>query len=200
MEWDAVVLAGGPPERLGVEQCEVRFNGRSLLAIALAGVERAEARVVVGPDRPGLPEDCRCILEEPRFGGVLRALETGLADLDPADPPFVAVVAADQPYADDALAVVLSEVSARSPFDGWIAADPSGRSFPLLAVYRKAALATAYERLRESEVLDSADIHHLVAGLALKPVQLLGFLCADVDRPEDIAALGLELPELPAQR
>jgi molybdopterin-guanine dinucleotide biosynthesis protein A len=200
MEWDAVVLAGGPPELLGVEQCELRFNGRSLLSIALAGVERAETRVVVGPKRPGLPEDCRCILEEPRFAGVLRALETGLADLDPVDPPFVAVVAADQPYADDALAVVLSEVSARSPFDGWVAADPSGRSFPLLGVYRKAAIASAFLRLRESGVLGGADIHHLVAGLALKPVQLLGFLCADVDRPEDIEALGLELPELPAQR
>lgn len=201
MEWDAVVLAGGPPERLGgVEQCEVRFSGRSLLTIALAGVERAEQRVVVGPERAGLPEDCRCVLEQPRFAGVLHALETGLAELDPEEPPFVAVVAADQPYADDALAVVLSEVAARSPFDGWVAADPSGSTFPLLAVYRKSALAAAYARLRESGVLGGADIHHLVAGLALKPVRLLGFLVADVDRLEDVEALGLELPELPAQR
>lgn len=195
MEWDAVVLAGGPAERLGgVEQCEVRFGSRSLLSIALAAVERAERRVVVAPDRPGIPEDFRCVLEEPRFAGVLRALETGLAELDPTAPPFVAVVAADQPYADDALAVVLSEVAARSPFDGWIAADPSGRTSPLLAVYRKAALAAAYARLRESGVLDGADIHHLVAGLALKPVRLLGFLVADVDRLQDVEALGLELP------
>lgn len=195
MEWDAVVLAGGPPERLGgVEQCQVRFGSRTLLEIALAAVERAEARVVVGPERPDLPEDCRCVVEQPRFAGVLRALQTGLGDLDPEEPPFVAVVAADQPYADDALAVILSEVAARSPFDGWIAADPSDRTFPLLAVYRKASLAAAIARLRETGVLAGADIHHLVAGLALKPVRLLGFLCADVDRMEDVTELGLELP------
>jgi molybdopterin-guanine dinucleotide biosynthesis protein A len=197
MEWDAVVLAGGPTERIGVEQCELRFEGRSLLDIALDAVLRAETRVVVGPDRPGLPEDCRCVIEEPRFAGVLAALETGLAALHREEPAFVAVVAADQPYADDALAVVISEVAARSPYDGWVATDPSGHSSPLLAVYRKAALWSAFDRLREAEVLAGADIHHLVAGLALKPVRLLGFLCVDADGPEDVAELGLELPRLP---
>lgn len=200
MEWDAVVLAGGPPERLGVEQCELRFEGRSLLNIALDAVLRAETRVMVGPDRPGLPEDCRCVIEQPRFAGVLAALETGLGALDPEEPAFVAVVAADQPYAEDALAVVLSEVAVRSAFDGWVAADPTGRTFPLLAVYRKRALAAALERLRETGVLAAADIHHLVAGLALKPVRLLGFLCADADRPEDITELRLEVPEPPPVR
>jgi molybdopterin-guanine dinucleotide biosynthesis protein A len=199
MEWDAVVLAGGSPGRIGVEQCELRFEGRSLLTIALDGVERAETRVVVGPDRPGMPEDCRCVLEQPRFAGVLPALEAGLAALHPEEPAFVAVVAADQPYADDALAVVLSEVAVNSPYDGWIASDPSGRTSPLLAVYRKAALAVAFDRLRETGVLGGADIHHLVAGLALKPVRLLGFLCVDADGPEDVAELRLEIPELPAQ-
>jgi molybdopterin-guanine dinucleotide biosynthesis protein A len=198
MEWDAVVLAGGPPERIGVEQCELRFEGRSLLNIALDAVLRAETRVVVGPDRPGMPADCRCVIEQPRFAGVLAALEAGLSALDALEPEFVAVVAADQPYADDALAVVLSEVAVRSPYDGWIAADPTGRTSPLLAVYRKAALAVSFDRLRETGVLASADIHHLVAGLALKPVRLLGFLCADVDRPEDVAELGLEVPAPPA--
>ena len=200
MEWDAVVLAGGPPERLGIEQCELRFQGRSLLNIALDAVMRAETRVVVGPDRPGMPEDCRCVIEQPRFAGVLAALETGLGALDPEEPAFVAVVAADQPYADDALAVVLSEVAVHSPYDGWVASDPSGHASPLLAVYRKAALWTAFERLREAGVLAGADIHHLVAGLALKPVRLLGFLCVDADGPEDVAELGLEVPELPGQR
>jgi molybdopterin-guanine dinucleotide biosynthesis protein A len=199
MEWDAVVLAGGRPDRIGVEQCELRFEGRSLLNIALDAVMRAETRVVVGPDRPGMPEDCRCVIEQPRFAGVLRALETGLDALHPEEPAFVAVVSADQPYADDALAVVLSEVAVHSPYDGWVAADPTGHTFPLLAVYRKAALRSAFERLREGGVLSSADIHHLVAGLALKPVRLLGFLCVDVDGPEDVAELGLELPGLPAQ-
>jgi molybdopterin-guanine dinucleotide biosynthesis protein A len=200
MEWDAVVLAGGRPERIGVEQCELRFDGRSLLTIALDAVLRAETRVVVGPDRPGMPEDCRCVLEQPRFAGVLPALETGLAALHPHEPEFVAVVAADQPYADDALAVVLSEVAVHSPYDGWIVADPTGRTSPLLAVYRKSALAVSFERLRETGVLAGADIHHLVAGLALKPVRLLGFLCVDADRPEDVAELGLEVPELPGRR
>jgi molybdopterin-guanine dinucleotide biosynthesis protein A len=195
MEWDAVVLAGGDPDRIGIAQCELRFEGRSLLTIALDGVAGAETRVVVGPDRPELPDDCRCVIEQPRFAGVLPALETGLAALDPEEPAFVAVVAADQPYADHALAVVLSEVAVHSPYDGWIAADPTGRTSPLLAVYRKAALAAAFARLRETGVLSGADIHHLVAGLALKPVRLLGFLCADVDRPQDVAELGLEVPE-----
>jgi molybdopterin-guanine dinucleotide biosynthesis protein A len=195
MEWDAVVLAGGPTGPFGgIEQCELRFEGRSLLNIALDAVRRAENRVVVGPDRPGMPADCRCVIEQPRFAGIVAALRAGLAELDPDDPPFVAVVAADQPYADDALAVVLSEVAGRSPYDGWVAADPAGRSSPLLAVYRKAALASAMERLRENGLLDAVDIHHLVAGLALKPVRLLGFLVADVDGPEDVTALGIEVP------
>jgi molybdopterin-guanine dinucleotide biosynthesis protein A len=201
MEWDAVVLAGGPTGRLGgIEQCELQYRGRTLLSIALAAVERCETRVVVGPERPGLPEDCRCVVEQPRFAGVVPALRTGLEALDPEEPPFVAVVAADQPYADDALAVVLSEVAARSPYDGWIAADPSGRTSPLLGVYRKAALAAAFQRLEQGGVLEAADIHHLVAGLALKPVHLLGFLTADVDEPADAAALGIEVPEVPAHR
>jgi hypothetical protein len=148
--------------------------------------------VVVGRPPEAVPADCLCTVEEPRFAGVLVALETGLAALPPDGPEIVAVVAADQPSAEDALPVVLSEVAPHSPYDGWVATDPSGTAHPLLAFYRKAALHHALQHLREEGVLAGADMHGLVAGLALKPVRLLGFLCADVDEPADVAALGLD--------
>jgi molybdopterin-guanine dinucleotide biosynthesis protein A len=193
MEWDAVIVAGGPATRLGgIEKCELRLGGRTLLQIALAATDRAESRVVVGRLRDDLPAGCSCVLEEPRFAGVLAALETGLAALPPDGPEIVAVVAADQPSAEDALPVVLSEVAPRSPYDGWVATDPTRVPHPLLASYRKAALQHALQHLREEGVLAGADMHGLVAGLALKPVRLFGFLCADVDEPSDVLELELD--------
>jgi len=200
MEWDAVILAGGPATRLGgIEKCELRLAGRTLLDIALAATMRAESRIVVGRERDDLPADCSCVVEQPRFGGVLIALEAGLAAL-PAEPDMVAVLAADQPNAEDAVPVVLSEVARHSPYDGWVATDYTGAHHPLLGFYRKAVLVRALEHLRDQGVLAGADMHHLVAGLAIKPVRLLGFLCADVDEPADVAALGLDSAGVGAAR
>ena len=197
MEWDAIILAGGRGTRLGgVDKAELVVGGRTLLEAAVSATGNAEERCIVGPDRPGLQDSVRCVVEEPAHTGIAAAVDVGLRELRGSDAAMVALVAADQPSVDQALPVVLSEVWGGSSADGWIAADPYGSTFPLLGVYRKASLERRIARLKREDRLADASLGDLLEGLRLKPVRLLGYLCADIDTPTDIRRLGLDPAQL----
>src|SRR4051794_39451006 len=143
MEWNAIILAGGRSARLGgIDKCGITIGGRRLLDAAIAATEGAASRVIVGPARSWSSGVDR-VLEEPRYGGTQGAVDAGLRALAETPEQLTAVVAADQPRADAALAELLKEVRPQAAVDGWIAMDYGGNRHPLLAVYRTEALRHA---------------------------------------------------------
>ena len=92
----AVLLAGGRAARLdGCDKASVEIDGRTLLTHALDAVIDASEVVVVGE---AVPTDraVTFVLEDPRFGGPVAALLTGV-DAMLRRTPTVAVLAVDMP-------------------------------------------------------------------------------------------------------
>lgn len=199
----AIVPAGGRARRFGSDKTLTRIDGATLLEHAVEACRGVGARpiVVVGPaaNAPGGTLSAR---EEPAFGGPVAALAAGLARVGEAD--LVAVVAADTPFAADALPGLVAAARApsetgsptrdatASPRDGgrdgaW-AVDAGGRYQPLLAVYRVASLRAALAALGDPE---GAPMRALTARLDLAEVPV-GSAAIDIDTPEALARVGGE--------
>ncbi|MDH2444599.1 NTP transferase domain-containing protein [Amnibacterium sp. CER49] len=193
IDWNAIVLTGGRASRLGgIDKCALEVRGRRLLDIALAATEHAAARVVVGPQREDLPAGVRAVQDTEPYAGTPSAVETGLAALAPWAAPMTAVVAADQPRADDALAVVLASVAPSTDAEAWVAVDPGGEPHALLAVYRTEALARAIAEARREAGTPGRKLRGILPRLAVQPVRLFGYLCADIDTPVDLVEHGID--------
>ena len=93
--YDACVLAGGRASRLGgQDKPALQVSGRPLIESVAAAVADAGRLIVVGPDRPGLP-NAIFRREDPPGGGPVPALRAGLPEVD---APWVALLAADLPF------------------------------------------------------------------------------------------------------
>jgi molybdopterin-guanine dinucleotide biosynthesis protein A len=179
MEYDAIVLAGGRARRFGgVDKVLIEVGGKTLLERALAAARRARSTVVVGPERPGF-ENASWLLEDPPRSGPVHAL---LAGLGAGSAPHVAVLAADLPFVS--VAVVERLVASVGDADGAVAVDGSGRDQYLLAVYRRAALRSALEKLPSSV---GAPLHRAVASLELVRIEDES-ASSDCDTPDDVTA------------
>lgn len=205
--WDAIVVAGGRARRLGgIDKTALVWHGRSLLDGVLSAAAGAQRMCVVGSDAD-LPAAVLRTSERPRWGGPAAAIVAGLAALAAdtetgAGADWVVVLAGDLVRADEAVAVLLAGLDRllQSPqvgteadqlVDGLISGDSGGRRQPLLAVYRRAALASSASRLGTAENLSVAN---LVNGLNLVELRLADALGDDVDTPADAARLGIVLP------
>jgi molybdenum cofactor guanylyltransferase len=98
--FDAVILAGGRAERLGgADKPGLRIGGRTLVGavVSAATAAGADAVIVVGPARPGLPRGgrVRFTSERPPAGGPVPALRAGLALVT---RPWLLLLAADLPF------------------------------------------------------------------------------------------------------
>lgn len=192
-QWNAMILAGGRAVRLGgVDKPGIVVRGRTLLDASLAATRGADRCVIVGPQRDGLPDRVRSVVDDPPHSGTPYAVEVGLAALAGSPAEFVAVVAADQPRADDALAVVLRAVRPSSTAEAWVATKPGGQARPLLAVYRTEALARAIAEERAERGSPGRKLRNLLPRLAVQPVHLFGYLCADIDTPIDLLEHGVD--------
>lgn len=182
MELGAVLLAGGRGSRLGgADKAMLVAGGRSLLARALAALDRVEV-VVVGPPRPGV----RTAREDPPRSGPAAAVLAGLGALPDVDE--VLLLAVDVVGLPDAVPALLS--GERGP-DGTIAVDERGRDQWLLGVYRADALRRAATDLG---VPAGASLRALLGGLRLHRLPLPAALTADVDTLDDALAAGIEPP------
>ncbi|MEC5183594.1 molybdopterin-guanine dinucleotide biosynthesis protein A [Cryobacterium sp. MP_3.1] len=129
---------------------------------------------------------------------------------------WIVVLAGDLVHADDALPYLLGELDrlltapktdaaqtdavqtdavqtdavAYRSIDGLISVDAGGRRQPLLAVYRRAALASS-ALLRPA---DNLSVMGLIDPLNLVELRLPDALADDVDTPADAARLGIVLP------
>jgi molybdopterin-guanine dinucleotide biosynthesis protein A len=207
--WDAIVVAGGRATRLGgIDKTALVFLGRTLLERVLDSVAGADEVCVVGSNQ-ALPERILGAVEQPRWGGPAAAVVAGLQALD--DHPrtgsepgraadgtadWILVLAGDLVRPDQAVSALLAALPAAQAagpeaVHGVISVDADGRRQPLLAAYRRDALATAVATHRPIENLA---VKTLISGLNLLEVVLTDAQIDDVDTPDDAARLGITVP------
>jgi molybdopterin-guanine dinucleotide biosynthesis protein A len=193
--WDAIVLAGGRASRLGgIDKTALRFEGTTLLDLALAGVAGARSVVVVGPEHLSdrLPHGVELLAEHPRFGGPAAATAAGLRAL-PAGRDRVALVAADLPHAPEAMRELLGVARLARLTDGVVATDGTGIPQHLLGVYDGDALEAAVAGAEARGTLPGSSMRALLAPLLLCRVRLPDELCADVDDAAAAARHGIAI-------
>ena len=128
-----IVLAGGRGARLGGrDKPGLVVGNRTLIgAVVAAGTAAGAGQIiVVGPQRAGLA-GVSFVTEQPPGAGPVPALRRGLAE---AQPPWVAVLAADLPFLrPDDLGVLLRAAAGRQ---GAVLADQTGRPQWLAGCWR----------------------------------------------------------------
>ena len=174
---------------------DVEVGGVALLDHALAAVADARNVVVVGPPhvaRPGVPT----VLEDPPDGGPVAGLAAGLDALPADGPDLVVVLACDVPGAGRVLPALLTAADATAVdagvVDGARMIGADGRPQHLVAVYRRASLRSALDRL---EAVHGAAMHRLVGGLRLVDVADADDATADADTWADVAHLDATLSD-----
>lgn len=190
-ELDAVLLAGGRGSRLGgIRKWGLTDGDGTLLEHAHATVADARTVVIVGPPAVVPTPTLVAVSEYPRWGGPAAALGAALALLVDSPAAYVLVLATDLAETRAAVPALLAAIEPSDGADGWLACDESGRRQPLLAVYRRRALVAAFRTLGDP---DGAGMKHLLAPLALASATLPASLTQDVDTPEDLERLGLQM-------
>jgi len=181
----AVIVAGGAGTRLsGVSKPELKIAGRTLLERTLDACEGANNVVIVGGEhlkRDGALWAC----EDPPGSGPAAGLAAGLGVLDAvADPsPLVLVLGTDTPRASAVAGVLLERMRDGSPeVDGAWLVDASGKPQPLVAVYRRDAIANRCA----SHAAPGASLRRVTEGLAMIAVPDVHDASRDVDTWEDV--------------
>ncbi|WP_235020030.1 molybdenum cofactor guanylyltransferase [Ruania rhizosphaerae] len=192
---DAVVLAGGRASRLGgADKPSLEVGGQTLLHRALRASAGSRRTVVVGPEHHALPDGVLRTREEPAFAGPVAALHAGLQALSDAIPPtsprtagpapWVLLLAADLPNAEEAVADLLSVAAhAETGTDGVCLQDPEGRWQWLAGLHRRTSLQSALDRLGQVE---GASLRQLLSPLRLRAVT--SSAGRDVDTEDDLRA------------
>lgn len=202
---DAIVLAGGRASRLGgIDKTALMIDGVSLAARAIGAVTEARAVAYVAHAAPPrwvvADRRVRVASEDPPWAGPVAAIAAGLDGLADDPQPYTVVLAGDLVGGAAAVAALLARVTATR--HGIVGVDPDGRSQPLLAVYRTAALATAVGEVlaevqrepRDAVRRRGASMRAVLLRLELRGLELPASWCADIDTPADAAHHGIELP------
>lgn len=179
--FSAIILAGGRGARLdGADKAGIEYAGRTLLTWALDAVVDAREIVVVGdPVRTDQP--VTFVREEPRFGGPVAGLLTGLdALLHPV--AYVAVTAVDMPHLTPGTLDRLREAAWER--DGGALVGPDGR--------RQLAYVLSTARLQEvrpdHEGQHDMALRRLLEPLSLVDVPAVGDEHHDIDTWSDLLA------------
>jgi molybdopterin-guanine dinucleotide biosynthesis protein A len=187
VDFDAIVLAGGPARRLdGADKGAVQIARIPLLRRALEIVAAARSTVVVGPasnaDTAGVVDPARpitFITENPPRGGPAAAISAGLAA---AENDLVVVLACDMPFVGVVTVQrLLAAVTARC--DGALLVDESGRRQYLAAAYRTTSLRTALDRL---DTIQNAPVHKVISVLTMTEIAADPEEAFDIDTWSDV--------------
>ncbi len=139
MPCSAIVLSGGTSRRFGADKTSQAFGTSTVLGHLVESVPRGWPVVVVGVPT-ALPREVTWTREAPPSGGPLAAVAAGLS-LVATD--LVVVVAGDMPFAGGVCRLLADELHSRPDLDAVAARRADGRSNPLLAAYRVAAVRLA---------------------------------------------------------
>jgi molybdopterin-guanine dinucleotide biosynthesis protein A len=177
--YDAVVLAGGRSRRMAVEdKTRLVVGGVALLDRVLTACAGAQARIVVGDERPvGVP--VVWTRETPAGGGPVAALRAGLALVT---APVVVLLAGDLPFLDAATVGSLVSAVEGSADDGAVLVDSDGREQWLCGAWRVQAR-------RGDELPDAGSVRSTLGGLRFARLPAGGSAAApwlDCDTPDDV--------------
>lgn len=172
----AIVLCGGGSRRMGgVDKTRSLLGVTTVLDHLLDTMPSCWDIVCVGEERP-TNRAVSWRRESPPGGGPVAGIAAGLVAVVSS---VCAVVGGDMPFAAAALPTLVDALNAQPGLDAVLAADPDGRTQPLLAAYRTEALRAALPRepggARLMAVVDS-----LVTGTVACEAQVI----LDVDTPE----------------
>jgi molybdopterin-guanine dinucleotide biosynthesis protein A len=167
-----------------VSKPELVIAGRTLLERTLDACEGASSVVIVGGEhlkREGALWAC----EDPPGSGPAAGLAAGLNVLDAEGDasPLVLVLGTDTPRASDVAGVLLERVhGAADDVDGAWLVDASGTAQPLVAVYRRDAIANRCA----SHAAPGASLRRVTEGLDMIAVADVHDASRDVDTWEDV--------------
>ncbi|MCR6713032.1 MAG: NTP transferase domain-containing protein [Demequina sp.] len=177
VDYAAIVLSGGRARRLGgASKPDLVVGGEPLLVSALKAAAGAAATIVVGPPSAHHPPELTT-REDPPGGGPVAAIAAGLGLV--GDAEWVLVLACDTPRAAAAVPVLLA--AANSGPDA-VVGFADGHRQPLLALYRRDALASALAVMD----VESASMRALLDGLDVVEAELPEGAAKDLDTWEDV--------------
>lgn len=190
--FDAIVLAGGRPTRLGgIARPSLRYASKSLLDHALDAAAGARLVVVVAPDSVTPQAPTRRVEEIPPHGGPAAAIAAGLDDLASLDPArWVLILACDYPRSEDAVAALVNGCRFDDGVDAYLATGPDAEPHHLLGVYRRDRLVSV---LALSDHRSHPRVRDLVTDLAVVQVPVPAELLQDVDDTSAAARFGITL-------
>lgn len=165
-DFSVIVLTGGRSIRLGRDKATAVLAGQRMIDRLLAQLPEVPV-VVVGPD-PGVA-GVLVTREDPPGGGPAAGIGAGL---EVVSTEWVAVVAADMPFAVPMLMGLPQERDAVVPV-------ADGQPQPLCAWYRVAALP---------DLRPGMSMRQVLAGLDVAYVEVSPQLVADIDTPAELAA------------
>ena len=164
-------MTGGASRRLGQDKATAAVGGARLIDAILADLPAEVPVVIVGPD----PQAARPVIvtrEDPPGGGPAAAIAAGLRHVR---TPFVAVLAADMPFAVPALRGL------GQPDRDAVVPRAGGHPQPLCARYRTTAL-------RGASPVAGMSMKALLERLRVDYVDRPAAAFLDIDTPEDLQA------------
>ena len=184
-----MVLAGGASVRFGSDKLEARLDGLSLLDHGVRDLPGDWELIIVGPPR-SLSRPARFVREDPPDGGPGAGLVAGARAAAEVGSTMIATMPGDAPHGSTAVRL-LAETLAAAPGSvvAVIGTDASGADQPLQLAARGPALRRLADRTDVHNIRARKLLDDLAAGGEVVRLRLPPLLTADVDRPEDLAAL-----------
>ncbi len=172
----AIVLCGGASRRMGgVDKTRSLLGASTVLDRLLNTMPTCWDVVCVGEER-STTRAVRWRRESPPGGGPVAGIAAGLLAVDSS---VCVVVGGDMPFAATTLTLCYLTLEASPDDDGVLGVSPDGRTQPLLAAYRTAALRRAMPAVtrgaRLMSLLDAMELGKVTCGTEA---------ALDVDNPE----------------